>query len=213
MECVQAHVCARLCVQEGEVLLDGVDLRRYNVAWLRSYMGLVSQEPALFADSIAYNIAYGKPRVQSVLDFKLVDLSAVSENTRKRLAAPKKARFASLEEDVELAGARACVPVFLCGSVFARGMPLSLSPARSWRFPPSHPRFLSAPPGAPARVCPFLECLQQASCSLLSPVVTCTNCAVQPRRRTTWTPTSCTRRSFPTLPSLFPNCLTVFAQR
>ena len=29
--------------QEGSVLLDGVDIRKYNVAWLRSIMGLVSQ--------------------------------------------------------------------------------------------------------------------------------------------------------------------------
>ena len=61
--------------QEGEVLLDGVDLREYNVGWLRSYMGLVSQEPALFADTIAYNINYGKPRLQNVLDFRIAETS------------------------------------------------------------------------------------------------------------------------------------------
>jgi ABC-type multidrug transport system fused ATPase/permease subunit len=54
---------------DGVVLLDGHDLRQYNVAWLRSYMGLVSQEPSLFAESIEYNIAYGKSRVQDVVDF------------------------------------------------------------------------------------------------------------------------------------------------
>ncbi len=59
----------RVHLQEGVVLLDGIDLRRYNVAWLRSFMGLVSQEPALFAETIAYNISYGKPRIQSVLNF------------------------------------------------------------------------------------------------------------------------------------------------
>lgn len=48
----------------GMVTLDGVDIRLYNVHWLRSCMGLVSQEPALFADSISYNIAYGKPQLE-----------------------------------------------------------------------------------------------------------------------------------------------------
>lgn len=46
------------------MLLDGIDIRQYNLHWLRSNMGLVSQEPALFADSIHYNICYGKPRLE-----------------------------------------------------------------------------------------------------------------------------------------------------
>ena len=43
----------------GAVTLDGHDLRGLNVAWLRQNIGLVSQEPALFAASIRDNIAYG----------------------------------------------------------------------------------------------------------------------------------------------------------
>ena len=46
--------------QAGVVLLDGVDVRRYNVQWLRSVLGLVSQEPTLFACSIGDNIALGR---------------------------------------------------------------------------------------------------------------------------------------------------------
>ncbi|KAJ6813392.1 putative multidrug resistance protein [Iris pallida] len=44
----------------GEILLDGVDIRRLRLKWLRSQMGLVSQEPALFATSIKDNILFGK---------------------------------------------------------------------------------------------------------------------------------------------------------
>ena len=44
----------------GEVALDGVDIRRLKLKWLRAQMGLVSQEPALFATSIAENILFGK---------------------------------------------------------------------------------------------------------------------------------------------------------
>jgi ATP-binding cassette subfamily B (MDR/TAP) protein 1 len=43
----------------GAVFLDGQDLRQLNIAWLRRQMGLVSQEPALFATSLAENIAFG----------------------------------------------------------------------------------------------------------------------------------------------------------
>ncbi|GLJ36728.1 hypothetical protein SUGI_0739320 [Cryptomeria japonica] len=44
----------------GQILLDGVDMRELNLKWLRSQIGLVSQEPALFATSIKENILFGK---------------------------------------------------------------------------------------------------------------------------------------------------------
>ncbi len=45
----------------GEILLDGVDLRDYRLADLRSQFALVLQEPVLFSTSIAENIAYARP--------------------------------------------------------------------------------------------------------------------------------------------------------
>ncbi|XP_031374730.1 ABC transporter B family member 13-like isoform X2 [Punica granatum] len=45
----------------GEILLDGHDLKKLQLKWLREQMGLVSQEPALFATTIAGNILFGKP--------------------------------------------------------------------------------------------------------------------------------------------------------
>lgn len=44
----------------GEILLDGVPIDKINPKWLRSQMGLVSQEPTLFATSIKENILFGK---------------------------------------------------------------------------------------------------------------------------------------------------------
>ena len=44
---------------EGVVRLDGVDVRELNLKWLRSQIGLVSQEPTLFATTIAANVAHG----------------------------------------------------------------------------------------------------------------------------------------------------------
>ncbi|XP_031432823.1 ATP-dependent translocase ABCB1 [Clupea harengus] len=43
----------------GQVFLDGADTKSLNLAWLRSQLGLVSQEPILFDCSIAENIQYG----------------------------------------------------------------------------------------------------------------------------------------------------------
>eukprot|EP00980_Cylindrotheca_fusiformis_P012788 scaffold3136_cov102-Cylindrotheca_fusiformis.AAC.5 len=45
----------------GTISLDGNDLRDLNVEWLRSHIGLVSQEPKLFATTIRKNIAIAKP--------------------------------------------------------------------------------------------------------------------------------------------------------
>ncbi|CAL9779205.1 unnamed protein product [Musa acuminata subsp. burmannicoides] len=46
--------------RRGEVLLDGVDIKSLRLKWLRSQIGLVSQEPTLFATSIKENILFGK---------------------------------------------------------------------------------------------------------------------------------------------------------
>lgn len=44
----------------GEILLDGYNIRDLDLKWLRQQIGLVNQEPALFATSIRENILYGK---------------------------------------------------------------------------------------------------------------------------------------------------------
>jgi ATP-binding cassette subfamily B (MDR/TAP) protein 1 len=43
----------------GIVKLDGVHLKDLNIKWLRSQIGLVSQEPTLFATTIKENVAHG----------------------------------------------------------------------------------------------------------------------------------------------------------
>ncbi|KAE8657653.1 ABC transporter B family member 12 [Hibiscus syriacus] len=44
----------------GRITLDGVEIKTLQLKWLRQQMGLVSQEPVLFNDTIRANIAYGK---------------------------------------------------------------------------------------------------------------------------------------------------------
>ena len=48
-------------VKSGRITLDGRDVRDVSVASLRALMGIVTQETFLFADTIAYNIGYGRP--------------------------------------------------------------------------------------------------------------------------------------------------------
>ncbi|KAI3440989.1 uncharacterized protein J3R85_003036 [Psidium guajava] len=44
---------------EGKVLIDGKDIKKYNLRWLRRQIGYVQQEPILFSSSIRDNICYG----------------------------------------------------------------------------------------------------------------------------------------------------------
>lgn len=45
---------------DGVVTIDGIDIRKLNLKWVRGKMGLVSQEHALFGTSIKENIMFGK---------------------------------------------------------------------------------------------------------------------------------------------------------
>ena len=44
---------------EGEVLIDGIDIKNYKIKDLRNLMGIVTQEPILFNDTIKANISLG----------------------------------------------------------------------------------------------------------------------------------------------------------
>jgi ATP-binding cassette subfamily B (MDR/TAP) protein 1 len=44
---------------EGDILLDGHNIRDLNVKFLRSKMGLVSQEPVLFGTTVFQNVCHG----------------------------------------------------------------------------------------------------------------------------------------------------------
>jgi len=57
---VEQNLCA------GQVLLDGHDIKTLKLRWLRQQIGLVSQEPALFATTIRENILLGRPDADQV---------------------------------------------------------------------------------------------------------------------------------------------------
>ena len=47
-------------MENGEILIDDINIKEYNLYLLRKKIGLVSQEPVLFKRSIYDNILYGK---------------------------------------------------------------------------------------------------------------------------------------------------------
>jgi ATP-binding cassette, subfamily B, bacterial MsbA len=46
---------------QGALLIDGRDIRDYTLQSLRRHIGIVSQDTVLFDETVAYNIAYGRP--------------------------------------------------------------------------------------------------------------------------------------------------------
>lgn len=48
-------------VEQGEILVDGVNIKEYDLRKLRSKMGVVLQEPFFFATTIRKNLLFGKP--------------------------------------------------------------------------------------------------------------------------------------------------------
>ena len=54
-------ICRFYDVDDGAVLLDGVDLRKIRLRDLRNHIGIVPQEPYLFNGTVFENIAYAKP--------------------------------------------------------------------------------------------------------------------------------------------------------
>lgn len=46
--------------QSGEVVIDGINIKDFQLKWIRDKISLVSQEPVLFTGTIKDNIAYGK---------------------------------------------------------------------------------------------------------------------------------------------------------
>jgi ATP-binding cassette subfamily B protein len=65
-------------VQEGAILIDGVDVRNYEVEALRRKIGVVLQEPFLFHGTICENIAYGNP--EATLDDIIAAARAANAN-------------------------------------------------------------------------------------------------------------------------------------
>ena len=73
-------------VNSGEILLDGLDIRKYDIRYLRNLIGYVEQEPVLFNRTIRENILFGREEIlkQSGQDIdqlikKACDKSYVSE--------------------------------------------------------------------------------------------------------------------------------------
>ena len=78
-----ANLIARFYdVSAGSILIDGIDIREVEQRSMRAQMGLVSQDPFIFAGSIADNIRFGKPDATADEVSAAGDLANVAEFAR-----------------------------------------------------------------------------------------------------------------------------------
>ncbi|MER3536863.1 MAG: ABC transporter ATP-binding protein [Thermus sp.] len=68
---------------KGRVLLDGVDVRALSLAELRKAVGVVPQEPFLFSESLAENIAFGLERVEMDRVVEAARLAGIHEEIQR----------------------------------------------------------------------------------------------------------------------------------
>lgn len=47
-------------VDKGKITIDGVDISKLTKSHLRSFIGIVPQEPVMFNNTVSYNLSYGK---------------------------------------------------------------------------------------------------------------------------------------------------------
>lgn len=91
--------------QAGEVLIDGINIKEFQLRRIRIKIGLVSQEPMLFSSSIRENIAYGKKNVT------LEDIKAVA-------GLANAAKFINKLPQVQLYHFSECCTMYLYGKNF-----------------------------------------------------------------------------------------------
>ncbi|XP_056458389.1 ATP-binding cassette, sub-family B (MDR/TAP), member 4 [Gadus chalcogrammus] len=88
---------------EGSVILDNMDVKMLNIHWLRSQIGIVSQEPVLFDCSLAENIAYGDN--SRTVNIKEIQAAAESANIHSFIdGLPQKYNTQAGDKGTQLSG-------------------------------------------------------------------------------------------------------------
>lgn len=74
-------------VTNGQILLDGRDLRDYSPEWVRSQVGIVSQEPVMLPYSLRQNLVFGCKEEPNLAD---IEKACKTANVWTLLSDPKK---------------------------------------------------------------------------------------------------------------------------
>ncbi|GAB2264092.1 hypothetical protein Droror1_Dr00026226 [Drosera rotundifolia] len=85
----------------GRVMIDGKDIRKYNLKSLRQHLAMVSQEPCLFATTIYDNIAYGN---EAATEAEIIEAATLANAHKFISAMPKGYKTQVGERGVQLSG-------------------------------------------------------------------------------------------------------------
>lgn len=88
-------------LQGGRITIDGVDIRQMTLSSLRRNIGIVQQDIFLFSDSVASNIAYGRPEAEQT---EIQQAAALAEADRFIEVLPQKYDTTLGERGVKLSG-------------------------------------------------------------------------------------------------------------
>jgi ATP-binding cassette subfamily B protein len=88
-------------VNKGEILIDHTPIQKLNPDWLRSQIGLVSQEPILISSSIADNIRYG---VNKATDEQVIEAAKLSNAHDFIMKFPEQYKTLVGERGIQLSG-------------------------------------------------------------------------------------------------------------
>src|SRR5690606_7835201 len=88
-------------VDAGRISIDGADIRRIGLPSLRGSIGVVPQDTILFNDTIAYNIAYGRPGASQA---ELVEAAKAAQLHELIMSLPQQYETAVGERGLMLSG-------------------------------------------------------------------------------------------------------------
>jgi ATP-binding cassette, subfamily B (MDR/TAP), member 1 len=117
---------------EGEILLDGHNIKDLNVKFLRSCMGLVSQEPTLFGLTVFENVCHGCSGLLLLLTWRMVGtyLEGSAEET-KREAVKQACNLAGIDPFIQSLPLKYDTLVGEGGILFSGGQRQRLAIARA----------------------------------------------------------------------------------
>lgn len=88
--------------EKGTITIDGINIKNFTKANLRSFFGVVPQEPILFNNTISYNIGYGTENESNLKEIKTVAKMANIDSFIEKL--PKKYDTNVGERGIKLSG-------------------------------------------------------------------------------------------------------------
>lgn len=92
-------------VESGIIKIDGYDIKSLNLSYLRSNIGLITQEPILFNMTIKENIAYGRSIFQDNITFEEIQRAAKMANVHDFIMSlPNRYDTIAGERGVQLSG-------------------------------------------------------------------------------------------------------------